>query len=150
MLMQKILTVFDSALSAGHVVWTKTTLQRVSAAGIAFQVRLIPALAKKPVGDPAASKPAQQNGIEKPIDKRPAPVNPFLPYDPQLCVDVYEHHNLLLNKFSLVKGHVLLTTKGAGLVSESQVIGCFFWRGKIFEYDIDVAFFSIISCTRVL
>lgn len=106
----KIRSAFDKALASGHLIWTNSTLHRVPAAGIEFQVRLAPSLGKKPGGFPASNS----NGINDPktptSKERP---NPFLPFDPAMFVDALEHHNLLLNKFSIVAGHVLLCTKGS-------------------------------------
>ncbi|KAI9205301.1 HIT-like domain-containing protein [Polychytrium aggregatum] len=99
-LFSRILSCFERAVAAGHVIFTDSTCAVVENAGVNFQVRLAPSLAKKPTGG-LTRKLAQS----KPFD-------PFLPYDPNLYVDQYEDHNLLLNKFSIVRGHVLLTTKG--------------------------------------
>ena len=63
--------------------------------GVAFQVRVIRALAKKEEG-----KVAQPNA------------NPFLPYDPDLFVaELSPTHVALLNKFNVVDHHLLMVTR---------------------------------------
>ncbi|KAJ3174517.1 bifunctional AP-4-A phosphorylase/ADP sulfurylase [Geranomyces variabilis] len=98
MLRSKILSVFDTALSTGHVVWRDSTAHFVFAASVRWQFRLATALAQKPAGE--HSKPSTTK----------KDFNPFLPYDEALFVDSFDNFNLLLNKFSIVRGHVLLTT----------------------------------------
>lgn len=42
----------------------------------------------------------------------PQPANPFLPYDPAMLVtELSESHALLLNKFQVLEGHVLVVTR---------------------------------------
>ena len=63
--------------------------------GVAFQVRVITALAKK-----EEAKAVQPNA------------NPFLPYDPDLFVaDLSPTHVALLNKFNVVDHHLLMVTR---------------------------------------
>ncbi|KND01842.1 uncharacterized protein SPPG_03632 [Spizellomyces punctatus DAOM BR117] len=90
---QKITTAFEKALASSHLFFIPSQLHIHPTHGIAFQIRLAPSLTKKPDGYVA--------------DKR----NPFLPYDPAMFVHEYERHVVLLNKFSVVKGHVLVVTK---------------------------------------
>ncbi|KAI8820453.1 ATP adenylyltransferase-domain-containing protein [Fimicolochytrium jonesii] len=131
-LYEKLLATFNKALSTNAVTWTETSLHSIpvhfpttSPTGVTvdFQIRLAPQLAKKPIANPAAAPPIDSLPsvvVAKEGDGRAGEVkvlrsNPFLPYDPLLKVNTEElylpKHNLLLNKFSIVKGHVLLTTK---------------------------------------
>ena len=67
----------------------------IEQSGVAFQVRVITALAKKEEG-----KAAQPNA------------NPFLPYDPDLFVaELSPTHVALLNKFNVVDHHLLMVTR---------------------------------------
>ncbi|KAJ3022061.1 bifunctional AP-4-A phosphorylase/ADP sulfurylase [Thoreauomyces humboldtii] len=97
-LSKQILQTFDQALATSTVHYTLSSLHRVpcTTGSLDFQVRLAPSLAKKPTPQ---------------HEKQEKPANPFLPYDPALFVKEIGDHNLLLNKFSVVRGHVLLTTK---------------------------------------
>ncbi|KAJ3166445.1 Serine/threonine kinase [Geranomyces variabilis] len=99
MLRTKILSIFDKALSTGHVVWRDSTAHFVFAASVRYQFRLATALAQKPAGHETKPATTQKD------------FNPFLPYDEALFVESFDNYNLLLNKFSIVRGHVLLTTK---------------------------------------
>ncbi|TPX57718.1 hypothetical protein PhCBS80983_g03639 [Powellomyces hirtus] len=101
MLRTKIFSTFDKALSSGAVVWSDSTAHHTFAAGVNFQIRLAASLGKKPTADRPHND--QSAATEAP--------NPFLPYDPALFIEKFDKHNLLLNKFSIVRGHVLLTTK---------------------------------------
>ncbi|KAJ3294164.1 bifunctional AP-4-A phosphorylase/ADP sulfurylase [Borealophlyctis nickersoniae] len=100
-----IRTSFDRAVANGYVVFTESTVCTIPDAGINFNIRLAPSLARKPDG--GFSKDQAKAGAANKGDKP----NPFLPYDPKGFVTEFEHHNVLLNKFSIVKGHILLTTK---------------------------------------
>ncbi len=93
-LKESIVNRFQTALAKGSLVFTETTLHTITDHGIPFQVRLAPSLAKKPT-----------------LTKKEPTANPFLPHDPDLFIADYPAHNLLLNKFSIEKYHVLLTTK---------------------------------------
>jgi hypothetical protein len=79
---------------------------------IQFDILLAPAFAIKP-GPPPAAPPSGP----------PKRFNPFLPPQPELLVGTVEgaeEWNVVLNKFTVVEGHVLLTTKG-GLTREPEV-----------------------------
>lgn len=72
-----------------------TTPEVIEQSGVAFQVRVIMALAMK-----AIATAAQSNG------------DPFLPYDPDLFVaEISPTHVALLNKFNVVDHHLLLVTR---------------------------------------
>jgi len=71
-----------------------TTPEVIEQSGVAFQVRVITALAMK-----ALTTAAQPN------------TNPFLPYDPDLFVaEVSPTHVALLNKFNVVDHHLVIVT----------------------------------------
>ncbi|KAI9095444.1 HIT-like domain-containing protein [Phlyctochytrium arcticum] len=95
-----IRSTFESAQQHGSLVFSKSVTSSIrTLEGIPFEIRLAPSL---------ASKPSEYGGSKQKSEKK---ANPFLPYDPTLYITNFESHNLLLNKFSLVEGHVLLTTK---------------------------------------
>ncbi len=72
-----------------------TTPEVIEQSGMAFQVRVITALAMK-----AMTTGAQPNA------------NPFLPYDPDLFVaEVSQTHVALLNKFNVVDHHLVIVTR---------------------------------------
>jgi len=91
------------AAEVGAMVSIYTRSTDVVDGGVAFEVRLATSLAKsKPKGTAAAEGPAGS------VPKR----NPFLPYDEELFVcDAGDHHVLLLNKFNVVQGHLLVVTR---------------------------------------
>jgi ATP adenylyltransferase len=72
-----------------------TTPEVIEQGGVAFQVRVIMALAMK-----AFARAAQAN------------TNPFLPYDPDLFVaEISQTHVALLNKFNVVDHHLVIVTR---------------------------------------
>jgi len=72
-----------------------TTQEVIEQSGVAFQVRVITALAMK-----ALATAAQPNA------------NPFLPYDPDLFVaEISQTHVALLNKFNVVDHHLVIVTR---------------------------------------
>ena len=73
-----------------------TESEMIEQSGVAFQVRVITALAKK-----EEARAARPNA------------DPFLPYDPDLFVaEVSPTHVALLNKFNVVDHHLLIVTRG--------------------------------------
>ena len=90
----EIKQLYTKALSAGHIIFSKTSKTIYSDSNINFEIRVSTNLAKKP-----------SVFIEK------NPFNPFLPCDPNLLIETLETHNLLFNKFCIVETHLLLTTK---------------------------------------
>ncbi|TPX42524.1 hypothetical protein SeLEV6574_g05556 [Synchytrium endobioticum] len=101
-MLRQIKTKFDEALASGAITFTNTTTSRISSEGVEFQIRLAPALVAKPASTLlSAATPSQ---LPKP--------NPFLPHDQKLFVStIHGTHNLLLNKFCIVRDHILLTTR---------------------------------------
>jgi len=85
----------EHARRCGAIQSIPTTSELIEQDGVAFQVRLVTALAKK-AGVRAASPHR----------------NPFLPYDPDLFVtDLSPTHVALLNKFNVVEHHLLIITR---------------------------------------
>ncbi|KAJ2720446.1 bifunctional AP-4-A phosphorylase/ADP sulfurylase [Coemansia sp. Benny D115] len=93
-------TRYVEAISQGALLFTNSTVTLHEEQGVDFEVRYVPALAKKP-----SSKPREKQ-MTKDF------VNPFLPYDPKLHVcSVGDSHELLFNKYCVVPHHLLITTK---------------------------------------
>ncbi|CAG8029584.1 unnamed protein product [Penicillium salamii] len=94
---------FTAARDAGHLVFSQTHLSIINAAGISYQLRYCPALAKKPTN----LKP--DNGT-----KSPKP-DPFENPSPDLLIAQFPPekpvYNLILNKFPVIPNHFLLVTK---------------------------------------
>lgn len=106
-LWRRIHVQFEAAVISGHLFFAQSTVEVVEESGIKFHLRLAPSLAKKPTGmiKAAAAVPEESR-------KPPASVfNPFLTPDRELIIMEFDQHLLLLNKFSIVKGHVLVVTK---------------------------------------
>ena len=83
------------ARERGAILSIPTQPEEIEQSGVAFQVRVISALATKPV-----ATAAQPNA------------NPFLPYDPDLFVaEVSQTHIALLNKFNVVDHHLVIVTR---------------------------------------
>ncbi|RKP36374.1 ATP adenylyltransferase-domain-containing protein [Dimargaris cristalligena] len=95
-------TCFDRARASGALLFTPTSLHIERAAGINFEIRLVSALASKPV------KP-----VNKDSGAVPPKVNPFLPYDPELYVTSHDSFHILLNKYCVSPHHLLIVTKAA-------------------------------------
>jgi sulfate adenylyltransferase (ADP) / ATP adenylyltransferase len=85
----------DQARRCGAIQSIPTTSEVIEEGGVAFQVRIVAALAMK-----ALAKAAQPS------------TNPFLPYDPNLFVaNLSPTHVALLNKFNVVDHHLLIVTR---------------------------------------
>ncbi|KXS22356.1 ATP adenylyltransferase, partial [Gonapodya prolifera JEL478] len=98
-LSSRVSAVFNKALSNGDLIFTESIVRHLEDRGMKFQIRFAPALAKKP-------------SLNKEKAASARPFNPFLPPDPNLLIaEVGQHYNLVLNKFCLVREHVLLCTK---------------------------------------
>ena len=83
------------ARDRGTILSIPTTPEVIEQSGVAFQVRVITALAMK-----ALATAAQPNA------------NPFLPYDPDLFVaEISPTHVALLNKFNVVDHHLVIVTR---------------------------------------
>ncbi|KAJ2396255.1 bifunctional AP-4-A phosphorylase/ADP sulfurylase, partial [Coemansia sp. RSA 2603] len=94
-----IQTRYADAIAQGALLFTESTVHLQPEKGVEFEVRYVPALAKKPSSKPK-EKQASKNFV-----------NPFLPYDPRLHVkSIGDTHQLLLNKYCVVPHHLLITT----------------------------------------
>ncbi|KAJ1818268.1 bifunctional AP-4-A phosphorylase/ADP sulfurylase [Coemansia sp. RSA 2599] len=92
-------TRYSQAIAEGALLFTESTVSLQPERDVEFEIRYVPALAKKP-----SSKPR-----EKQMSK--GFVNPFLPFDPRLHVKrLGSSHQLLLNKYCVVPHHLLITT----------------------------------------
>ncbi len=86
------------ALQCGALLPIETALTSLDDHGVRFAVRVAANLVRK-------------DAAQKPQDTQ-APRNPFLPYDPDLFVaDLSPTHVALLNKFNVVRHHLLLVTR---------------------------------------
>ncbi|KAI8319505.1 ATP adenylyltransferase, partial [Martensiomyces pterosporus] len=109
---------FASAVAQGALLFTESDIIRHREQGVSFEIRYVPALAKKP-----SSKPK-----EKQMSK--GFVNPFLPFDERLHVkSLGSTHQLLLNKYCIVPNHLLITTaefaqQGEPLTEQDFVAVC--------------------------
>ncbi|KAJ5348034.1 ATP adenylyltransferase C-terminal [Penicillium brevicompactum] len=93
---------FTAARDAGHLVFSKTHLSIINAAGISYQLRYCPALAKKP------------SNLKPEPGPKPKP-DPFENPSPDLLIAQFPPekpvYNLILNKFPVIPNHFLLVTK---------------------------------------
>ena len=96
------------AAERGAMVSIYTRSTDVVDGGVAFEVRLATSLAKaKPKGVEGGGAGEGKEG-----EGRAAKRNPFLPYEEDLYVsDAGEAHVVLLNKFNVVQGHLLVVTR---------------------------------------
>ena len=86
------------ALASGALQPIPTRPEIVEDEGLAFVLR---------VGD--LRRKGESDRAQRAV---PKPANPFLPYDPAMFVaDIGEGHVLLLNKFQVLEGHVLVVTR---------------------------------------
>ncbi|KAJ3401951.1 bifunctional AP-4-A phosphorylase/ADP sulfurylase [Chytridiales sp. JEL 0842] len=130
---------FESALAAGSLVFTNSTIHIIEEAGIKFQVRFAPSLAKKPTGGLATPLPTAEK-------KKKEPFNPFLNPEDDLRVEDFGTHRLLLNKFSIVKGHVLITTKDWESQSDPLNHKDFRAAWRLFEQDTNNRYLGFYNC----
>ncbi|UCE88866.1 MAG: phosphorylase [Pseudomonadota bacterium] len=92
-----------SALACGALRPIETDTQFAEERGMRFVVRMISSLALK---DQARRQQAQAP------NRTGKPVNPFLPYEPELFVaDITRTHLVLLNKFNVIDHHLLIITR---------------------------------------
>jgi sulfate adenylyltransferase (ADP) / ATP adenylyltransferase len=96
-LWQGICSVYDAAQASGAANRTDTSVVLEPDGGIDFVLRVAAALRAKPrAAAPTGNKPR----------------NPFLPYEEALWVaHLSATHTLLLNKFNVVRHHVLVVTR---------------------------------------
>ncbi|KAJ5766258.1 uncharacterized protein N7511_003874 [Penicillium nucicola] len=94
---------FTAARDASHLVFSSTHLSIINAAGISYQLRYCPALAKKP----SNIKPDNGPKVPKP--------DPFQNPTPELLIAQFPPenpaYNLILNKFPVIPNHFLLVTR---------------------------------------
>ncbi|KZV80367.1 ATP adenylyltransferase [Exidia glandulosa HHB12029] len=105
--------VYDNAVAGGSVFYFPSTVETHAEAGTEFEIRLCPALLKKPI----LPTPHFESD-QPPSEHRPAHKDPFAPpFDPSLVVgelqdeEIEADHVFLLNKFSVVAHHFLMVTK---------------------------------------
>ncbi|CAK5281334.1 unnamed protein product [Mycena citricolor] len=104
----KLSSQFELAKSAGDLLFFASTIEKHEDSGIEYELRVCPALQKKP------QSPATELPDTLPRDKP----DPFQsPYNPNLFLgelqdaDSGERYTVLLNKYSVVPRHFLLVTK---------------------------------------
>jgi ATP adenylyltransferase len=96
----KVTATTAAALRSGALVPFEVSSETASDAGLPWRIEWASSLARK-----------DQAKIPKPGTK-PGAFNPFLPYEPALYVaDLGDAHVLLLNKFPVLFGHVLIVTR---------------------------------------
>ncbi|CAL5867846.1 uncharacterized protein PFLUO_LOCUS2067 [Penicillium psychrofluorescens] len=97
---------FIAAKEGGHLVFSSTHLSTINAAGISYQLRYCPALAKKPTN--SAAKPSAGS------NPKPPKPDPFADPSPDLLVAQFPPsrptHALVLNKFPVIPDHFILAT----------------------------------------
>ncbi|CAM2189924.1 sulfate adenylyltransferase (ADP) / ATP adenylyltransferase [Paraburkholderia sacchari] len=97
------------ALQCGALQPVETTLTHVDDGGVRFTVREVSSLARKEAARHAGAP--SQDALQTPTPTPPRR-NPFLPYDEDLCVgDLSSTHVALLNKYSVLDGHLLIVTR---------------------------------------
>ncbi|KAJ1962408.1 bifunctional AP-4-A phosphorylase/ADP sulfurylase [Dipsacomyces acuminosporus] len=90
---------YGSAVAQGALLFANSEIVEHKECGVDFEIRYAPALAKKPSSKPKEKQ--QSNDF----------VNPFLPFDRRLHVkSLGSTHQLLLNKYCIIPGHLLITT----------------------------------------
>ncbi|PBK58849.1 hypothetical protein ARMSODRAFT_946017 [Armillaria solidipes] len=109
----KIPSSFDNAVNSGDLLFFPSTIHKYPEGGVEYEIRLCPALQKKPQLPSPDFHTA--DSIPNNSDQRPDPFNP--PYNPNLFVgylrneDQEEEYVVLMNKYSILRGHFLLVTK---------------------------------------
>ena len=87
------------ALACGAMHPIETTEEIVTDAGVHFLVRRLSSLERK-------------EEVRKQNEQAAAPANPFLPHEPDLFVaDLSASHFALLNKFNVIRHHLLIVTR---------------------------------------
>ena len=98
-LRRKVIETSERALRRGALQPIATRVQRLEDGGVRFLVRIVEQPARKRQGPVEATSP-------------PPRANPFLPYDETLFVqDISDSHVGLLNKFNVVRHHLLVVTR---------------------------------------
>ncbi|KAJ5902555.1 hypothetical protein N7495_003083 [Penicillium taxi] len=93
---------FEAAKEGDHLLFSPTHLSIVNSAGIPFQLRYCPALAKKPSNLKPENEPK--------LPKQPK-FDPFKDPSPELLIASFPSHALVLNKFPVIPNHFIITTK---------------------------------------
>jgi ATP adenylyltransferase len=99
---ERIVATTQHALSEGILVPVPTDYTFIEERGVRFFIRVLAGLARK---DEARKKQEAESGRGK-------NANPFLPPEKDLVVgDISETHLAVLNKFNVVKNHLLIVTR---------------------------------------
>ncbi|KEF53446.1 uncharacterized protein A1O9_10421 [Exophiala aquamarina CBS 119918] len=94
-------TRFDHMVSTGKITYGATAGETLEDEGFKFELRLAPALQKKPI-----------TKADAPERKKPTGKNPFLDPNPdEILSSVGKYHTLLLNIYAFYRPSVLLITK---------------------------------------
>lgn len=95
------------ALQCGALQPIETALTHLDQDGVRFAVRQVSSLARKE----AARRTDASTASGPAADHRTRP-NPFLPYEPDLCVgELSPTHVALLNKYNVIDDHLLIVTR---------------------------------------
>lgn len=99
-LLPRVRSQTQHALTCGALQSIPTSYEWVESGGVRFLVRVVANLIRKDAD------------LRQQLAKPGKPVNPFLPYDDNLCVgDLSDSHVCLLNKFNVVDHHLLIITR---------------------------------------
>lgn len=102
-LLQRVKRTTENALQLGELHSIETRQRIIEQHGVAFLVRSVSNLQHK---DTVRIAEAEQAGGDK------KPINPFLPYEPNLFVaDVSRTHICVLNKYNVIDHHLLIVTR---------------------------------------
>ncbi|GLB37652.1 putative ATP adenylyltransferase [Lyophyllum shimeji] len=110
---------FEQARESGNLLFFPSTVTKLPALGVEFQIRLCPALQKKPpIPPPDLGAIEADAGIksDRAEQREKERHDPFCPYDPHLHLGDLQDQDgaeyvVLFNKFSVVPNHFLLVTK---------------------------------------
>ncbi|KAH7108402.1 hypothetical protein BKA62DRAFT_20765 [Auriculariales sp. MPI-PUGE-AT-0066] len=113
-IVQRVSPTYDAAQASGAVHFFPSTIETHNEIGVEFEIRLCPALLKKPELPP----PAFDAGNAPPSEHKSTHKDPFAPpYESALVIgelsneDLEAEHVFLLNKFSVVQQHFLMVSK---------------------------------------
>lgn len=107
----KIPSSFDNAVNSGDLLFFPSTIHKHPEGHVEYEIRLCPALQKKPQLPSSDFHAADSTPKVQRLD----PFNP--PYNPNLFVgylrneEQEEEYVVMMNKYSVVRGHFLLVTK---------------------------------------
>ncbi|WP_322043129.1 phosphorylase [Paraburkholderia sp. J67] len=95
------------ALQCGALQPIETALSHLHESGVRFAVRQVSSLARKEAARRTDAPTASGSG-----GSNAARSNPFLPYEPDLCVgELSPTHVALLNKYNVIEDHLLIVTR---------------------------------------